>query len=109
MTRVNNKYTSDFKIQVVKKYLEGGFSIQEICDEFGIKSKTQVHNWVKKYESKGEEVFKFETRGNPKEKRLTTEELFFQDKDEELKFLRMENAYLKGLCAMLKTSLKKRV
>ena len=108
MTRVNNRYTSDFKLEVVKKYLEGEMSIQEISDEFGIKSKTQVHNWVKRYKEQGLEAFKFETRGNPREKKLVDGEFLFDDKDEELRFLRMENAYLKGLCAMLKSNLKKK-
>lgn len=109
MTRVNNRYTSEFKIQVVKKYLEGEMSIQEISDEFGIKSKTQVHNWIKKYEKNGEEAFKFETRGNPKEKRLKEREFIFENRDDELKFLRMENAYLNKLCEMLKDGLRKKV
>lgn len=106
MVRINNKYASDFKLKVVKKYLEGGYSTQDLADEFGISSKTQVHNWVKRYEREGEEAFIFETRGNPKDKRETDEKFIFENLAEELQFLKMENEYLKKLCAMLKKKLK---
>lgn len=109
MGRVNNKYTREFKISVVKKYLEGGVSTQELADEFGIPSKTQIHNWIKKYEKEGEEAFKFETRGNPKDKKMTEGSFVFNNLEDELRFLRMENEYLKRLCDMFKRSLKTRV
>lgn len=106
MGRVNNKYSKELKIKVVKRYLEGGLSIQDLADEFRIPSKTQIHNWIKKYESEGEEAFKYETRGNPKDKRETVSEFTFTNLEDELKFLRMENEYLKRFCEMLKRSLK---
>lgn len=106
MGRVNNKYSKEFKIKVVKKYLEGGYSTQDLADEFGILSKTQIHNWVKKYEKEGEDAFKFETRGNPKDKKEIDDEFIFENFEDEINFLRMENAYLKKFCSMLKKGLK---
>ncbi|MCQ9626377.1 transposase [Cetobacterium somerae] len=108
MRRVNNRYSKEFKIEIVKKYLEGKYSTQDLAQEFGILSKTQVHNWVKKYEKDGENAFKFETRGNPKEKKEIIDEFIFENLEDEIKFLRMENAYLKKFCDMLKRSLKNR-
>ena len=106
MGRVNNKYPSELKIKVVKKYLEGGVSTQDLAEEFGVPSKTQIHNWVKKYEELGEKAFKFETRGNPKEKRGVGNDFLFDNLEDELRFLRMENEYLKRFCDMLKKNLR---
>lgn len=106
MGRINNKYSRDLKIKIVKKYLEGGRSTQELADDFGIKSKTQIHNWIKKFEKEGEEAFIFETRGNPKTKKLVKIDYTFLNLEEELNFLRMENEYLKKYCDLLKKSLK---
>ena len=106
MKRINNKYSKEFKLEIVKKYLKGGYSIQCLAESFGILSKTQVYNWVKKYEKEGEDAFKFETRGNPKEKKEIENEFTFKNIEDEIDFLRMENIYLKKVCNMLKKSLK---
>lgn len=106
MGRVNNKYPSELKIKVVKRYLEGGYSIQDLAEEFGVPSKTQIHNWIKKYEELGDEAFKFETRGNPKDKRPIGSDFVFDNLEDELIFLRMENEYLKRFCDMLKRNLR---
>ncbi|MDX8336574.1 helix-turn-helix domain-containing protein [Candidatus Cetobacterium colombiensis] len=106
MGRINNKYPSELKIKVVKRYLEDEESLQDIADEFGISSKTQIHNWVKKYEELGEEAFKFEKRGNPKDKKELKNNFTFDNLEDEVIFLRMENEYLKRFCEMLKRSLR---
>ena len=106
MGRINNKYSKDFKINLVKKYLEGGVSIQELADEFKIPSKTQIHNWVRRYEREGEEAFIFETRGNPKNKRIIDESFIFDSLESELQFLKMENEYLKKYSELLKKRLQ---
>ena len=106
MTRVNNRYTSDFKLKIVKKYLEGGVSIQEIAEEYNIPSKTQVHNWIKKYEKDGEKAFECETRGNPKTKIEAEKSFVFENLEDEINFLRLENEYLKKFCNLLKKRLK---
>lgn len=108
MNRVNNKYPRDLKIKIVKRYLEGGVSIQNLADQFGILSKTQIYNWIKKYEKYGDEAFKFETRGNPKDKKIAINEVIFDNIEEEIRFLRMENDYLRKFCDMLKKNLRTR-
>lgn len=106
MARNNNRYSREFKVKVVKKYLEGAYSIQELADEFKIPSKTQIHNWLKKYEKEGEEGFKFETRGNPKVKKEAKSDFIFENLEDEVQFLKMENEYLKKFCDLLKSKIK---
>lgn len=106
MGRINNKYSKEFKLKVVKKYLEGNYSIQDLADEFGVSSKTQIYNWVKKYEKDGEDAFIFETRGNPKAKKMIDRSFIFDNLESELQFLRMENEYLKKYTDLLKKRLQ---
>ncbi|MGL5545151.1 MAG: transposase [Cetobacterium sp.] len=105
MTRVNKNYSKDIKVAVVKKYKEGGMSIQEVADLFQVSSKTQVHSWIKKYEKEGEDAFSYEKRGNPSEPRKVkerVEDLKFLSIEQEVEFLRIENEYLKRLCEQLR-------
>lgn len=39
------------KHEAVRAYLEGNQSLQEVCKEFKIRSKTQLRSWIKKYNS----------------------------------------------------------
>lgn len=107
MVRINKKYSKNFKIKVVKKYLEGNTSLVEIAREFEIASKTQVYDWVKKYKEKGEEAFEFEMRGNSNSK-IFSEDYFFDSLEEEVEFLKMENDYLKKLSEILKKKLREK-
>lgn len=106
MSRINKKYSNEFKINIVKKYLEGGRTIQSLADEFNVLSKTQIHCWIRKYKESGEDAFKFETRGNPKIKKEIKEESIFHKIEDEVIFLRIENEYLKKICELLKKSKK---
>lgn len=107
MVRINKKYSKNFKIKVVRKYLEGNTSLTEIAKEFQIASKTQVYEWVKKYKEKGEEAFEFEMRGNSSSK-ILSEEYSFDNLEEEIEFLRMENDYLRKLSEILKKKLREK-
>jgi len=50
------KYSSDFKLKVVLKYLSNNFTIAQICSEFNI-SKTTLSNWVKQFRTNSSNVF----------------------------------------------------
>ena len=50
------KYSSDFKLKVVLKYLSESFTISQICSEFNI-SKATLSNWVKQFKSNSSNVF----------------------------------------------------
>ena len=49
------KYSNEFKLKVIKYYLEEHHSYQECCKKFSIPSKTPIRNWVHKYELYGVE------------------------------------------------------
>jgi len=50
------KYSSDFKLKVVLKYLSNNFTIAQICSEFNI-SKATLSNWVKQFRANSSNVF----------------------------------------------------
>ncbi|WP_422664987.1 IS3 family transposase [Aneurinibacillus uraniidurans] len=43
------RYTIEFKAEAVQLYEKGGMSYQAVADQLGIKSSTQVKQWVKKH------------------------------------------------------------
>lgn len=47
----NKHYSKELKDQAVSAYLHKEGSLHEICKHFGIKSKTQLQQWIKKYNS----------------------------------------------------------
>ena len=50
-TSKNCKYSKALKEMAVKDYLAGGGSLSDICKKYSIRSVTQLHNWVLKYNS----------------------------------------------------------
>ncbi|WP_411809695.1 transposase, partial [Bacillus mojavensis] len=42
-------YTKEFKMKAVKMYEEGNKSYHLLSEELGLRSSTQLKNWVKKY------------------------------------------------------------
>lgn len=45
----NRSYSAELKLQAVKDYLYGGLSQYQIIDKYKIASRTQLSNWIKKY------------------------------------------------------------
>ena len=45
----NRSYSEELKHQAVKDYLDGGLSQNQIIDKYRIASRTQLANWIKKY------------------------------------------------------------
>ena len=52
------KYSTDFKMKVVKEYLESNISYRSLSDKYCIPSETVVINWVNAYKSQGYEGLK---------------------------------------------------
>ena len=48
-----SKYSNEFKLQIIKYYLEENHSYLDCCKKFNIPSKTQIKVWVKKYKQHG--------------------------------------------------------
>jgi transposase-like protein len=64
--RKREKYSSDFKLQVVKEYLNSDKSQIDICSEYNI-SQSAFSRWVKKYEESGYDDNVFNSKkGRPK-------------------------------------------
>lgn len=87
------RYTSEFKAEAVRLYLEEGLSYDQVTAKLGIKSDTTVKDWVKKHrngESFEDKRGKSEAawrKGRPKTK--------FSSVEEELAYIKAENEYLK--------------
>ncbi|NLL17566.1 MAG: transposase [Clostridia bacterium] len=47
--QTNKKYSAELKIAAVEAYLRGGASQAEICKRYGIRSRTQLQDWIKHY------------------------------------------------------------
>ena len=43
------QYSKELKERAVLDYLSGKGSQQEICERYGIRAKSKLHNWIKKY------------------------------------------------------------
>ena len=52
------KYSTEFKMKVVKEYLEGNISYPQISDKYCIPSETIIRKWVNAYKSQGYEGLK---------------------------------------------------
>lgn len=48
------KYSEEFKLMVVREYLEGKFGYRALAKKHGIKSKSAIDRWVKIYEKFGQ-------------------------------------------------------
>jgi transposase len=97
MSKKNNKYIRELKLQAVDMYINQGMSAAYVAKTLNIKNRTQVQRWVNLYKSKGDTAFDEETRGKapgPTKGRPKTK---FSSVEEELKYLRMENEFLKKL------------
>ncbi|RKQ14192.1 helix-turn-helix domain-containing protein [Ureibacillus endophyticus] len=53
MSRKNNSYSNEFKLQVVQSYLNSEDSYVTTSKKFNLRSKTQVERWVQKYKEFG--------------------------------------------------------
>ena len=49
MKREVNKYTDDFKLKVVQDYLMSDATVSEIQEKYGIKSRSCIPDWVRKF------------------------------------------------------------
>ena len=101
----NNKYTKETKIKVAKMRIEG-YSIPDIRKSNGLKSDAQVLAWTNKYLEQGEKAFDIDMRGKNSGKKRGRPKTNFSSLEEEVKYLKMENEYLKKLQALQKKNIK---
>ena len=93
MCREYSRYDKNLKLSVVKAYLKSNVSAEMLAKEYGVKSDTQILDWVKKYKELGEKAF--DRRRSSKN--MILKKIKNISKKKENKYLRMENEYLKKL------------
>ncbi|WP_290079320.1 transposase [Lactobacillus taiwanensis] len=49
--KYNQSYTEKFKLKCIKTYLNGQGSYKQVAYKYGLRSATQLKNWVSKYNS----------------------------------------------------------
>ena len=100
----NNKYSPEFKKEAAEKYLSGEYGGYDLLSrELGLRSSRQLKDWVELYRQ-DPELLKQDGRhlgkkdgvqkGKPKLEELS--------KDEQIEYLKMENAVLKKVKALRK-------
>ena len=102
-----NRYTPEFKREAVEKYLSGELGgMTSATRKLGLKSDRQLRNWVKLYrqdpellKQDGRRLGKMDgvRKGRPKQVKLDE-----MSKDEQIEYLKMENAILKKAKALRK-------
>ncbi|MFL1471605.1 transposase [Paraclostridium bifermentans] len=100
MVEKNNRYSKELKLQAVNMYINEGLSYLRVAQILNIKNKTQVQRWVSLYKDKGKTAFDEETRGKCNHAMKGRPKTQFKSIEEELKYLRMENEFLKKLSAL---------
>lgn len=106
LTGKKGRYSADFKLMVVKEVVDDCFSVRETAVKHGIPAFGTVCTWLEKYRKHGEDAF---TRKNKKiipvpDKSVTPVSPLPALTDverEELEQLRVVNAYLKKLKALV--------
>jgi len=103
----NVTYDGQFKLEVIQYMHANHISIRETTAKFGIPTHTTVARWERVYQEKGPAALLNETRGrsNMSEKRKKQKPTLDKKAEEDLlaenQRLRMENAYLKKLNALV--------
>lgn len=85
------KYTNEFKLNAVMKYVNGSKSYKVIADDLGIQNCTQLKVWVKKWKN-GQPFDERSGVSNPLKGRPRTN---FKSVEEERDYLRAQVDYLK--------------
>lgn len=81
-----------------------GYSLSHIKNQFNLKSDSQIVSWTKKYLELGDCAFDVENRGKASGFGKGRSKKIFSSLEEEIKYLKMENEYLKKLRALQKQS-----
>ena len=101
-------YTGDFKVAVVEYMHNTGASTRQAAARFNIPSRATVSKWERIYYEQGKEALYIDNRGRPskmKENKQNNSKKSNLESNEDLlaevQRLRMENAYLKKLNALI--------
>lgn len=108
--REKQNYDASFKLNVLQWLYDQGASIRETAAYFNISNYSVVRKWKQKFEVGGENALKNRYKGHLNMKKQTKQtgsaELSIGELQAELEHLRMENAYLKKLNALVQNKEK---
>ena len=115
----NTRYTSEFKLAVVKSYLTSGLSYRQIAFQYGLNNAPLIARWRSEFMKYGTNAFverpkgriptmrrtdekaKITTytksRSQKQKKELTPEQARILELEKQLRYAQIENAYLKEL------------
>ena len=100
--RKNNTYSPQFKKEAVERFLSGELGGDETASRrLGLRSHKQLQDWVKLYRI-DPELLKKDGRGRASKGRPKKTKLDELSKDEQIEYLKMENAILKKAKALRK-------
>ena len=98
-----SRYSFEFKLEVVRKVIDGGVTAEQLAHEYKLSSGKLVQTWVRAYRRLGEDGLRPRPRGRPPGggSPPTPDEMSdLQRLEQENLRLRVENAYLKKLRAL---------
>ncbi len=83
MKRKVNSYTDDFKLKVVQEYLMSDATVSEVQKKYGIKCRSCISDWVRKFglnkpterEIEFERAMKEQNQKSPREQELKIKQL----------------------------------
>ena len=106
LKRNNTKYDGFFKIHVVEYMKENHLSANQTCIKFNLGHHSVVSKWERIYNEKGPHALFEERRGRckkmeSKQEIKKTTDMSQKELINEVEYLRMENAYLKKLNALV--------
>ena len=100
-SRKNNIYSFEFKQNIVKLYLTGEMSYQELANQFKINNPSLIARWVIDFRNQGLDGLKPKKRGRPasmtKDKKKPKEQVkreYSKEEIDEIKRLKEENYWL---------------
>lgn len=114
MKRKVNSYTDDFKLKLVQEYLMSDASLSDIQKQYGIKSKSSISEWVRKFDQKSptkeeielEKTMREQNQKTPKEQEL---ELRIKQLEKELEKERLRTLALNTMIDIAERDLKIKV
>jgi transposase len=95
-------FSFEFKLDVVRRFLDGEATAAELAREHGLSSPDLVKTWARKYRNEGEDALRPKRRGRPPGQAGRPEHELSEVEQLRRENLRLaaENAYLKKLRAL---------
>lgn len=98
--RRKREYPAEFKLRAVAR-VEAGEAMGEVAETLGITSSSVVFQWVKAYRLLGVKGLESKPKGRRPKNMAKKKKKKSKTRDEELEYLRTENAYLKKYMELL--------